>query len=69
MIAELPSIFGRAKTAQMTYYRTRSGAKVFAAGAMGFGAPQSRGTARMLDERVDLPPAALTLSVRCRARP
>ena len=48
VIAELPSIFGRAKTAQMTYYRTRSGAKVFAAGAMGFGAPQSRGTARML---------------------
>ena len=48
VIAELPSIFGPAKTAQMTYYRTRSGAKVFAAGAMGFGAPQSRGTARML---------------------
>ena len=45
----MPSIFGRGKTAQMTYYRTRSGAKVFAAGAMGFGAPQSRGTARMLE--------------------
>ena len=48
VIAELPSIFGPGKTAQMTYYRTRSGAKVFAAGAMGFGGPQSRGTARML---------------------
>ena len=48
VIAELPSIFGPGKTAQMTYYRTRSGAKVFAAGAMGFEAPQSRATARML---------------------
>jgi hypothetical protein len=48
VIAELPSVFGPGKTAQMTYYRMRSGAKVFAAGAMGFGGPQSRGTARML---------------------
>ena len=48
VIAELPSIFGPGKTAQMTYYRTRAGAKVFAAGAMNFEAPQSPATARML---------------------
>jgi hypothetical protein len=48
VIAELPSIFGPGKTAQMTFYRTRAGAKVFAAGAMDFGAPRSPTTARML---------------------
>jgi hypothetical protein len=48
VIAELPSIFGPGKTAQMTYYRTRAGAKVFAAGAMYFDGPQSPATARML---------------------
>lgn len=48
VIAELPSIFGPGKTAQMTYYRTRAGAKVFAAGAMYFEGPQSPATARML---------------------
>ena len=48
VISELPSIFGPGKTAQMTYYRTRAGAKVFAAGAMNFEAPQSRATKRML---------------------
>jgi len=32
----------------MTYYRTRAGAKVFAAGAMNFDAPQSGVTGRML---------------------
>jgi hypothetical protein len=32
----------------MTYYRTRAGAKVFAAGSMGFEAPQSGVTDRML---------------------
>jgi hypothetical protein len=48
VIAELPSIFGRGKTAQMTFYRTRAGAKVFAAGAMYFDGPQSPATARML---------------------
>jgi hypothetical protein len=48
VIAELPSIFGPGKTAQMTFYRTRAGAKVFAAGAMYFDGPQSPATARML---------------------
>ena len=48
VIAELPSIFGPGKTAQMTFYRTRAGAKVFAAGAMYFDGPQSPATGRML---------------------
>jgi N,N-dimethylformamidase len=48
VIAEIPAIFGPGKTAQMTYYRTQAGAKVFAAGAMNFDTPQSRVTDQML---------------------
>ena len=33
VMAEIPNLFGAGKTAQMTYYETGSGAKVFAAGA------------------------------------
>jgi N,N-dimethylformamidase beta subunit-like, C-terminal len=33
VLAEIPNLFGRGMTAQMTYYETRAGAKVFAAGA------------------------------------
>ncbi len=33
MLAEIPDLFGKGFTAQMTYYETPSGAKVFAAGA------------------------------------
>ena len=33
VLAEIPDLFGPGFTAQMTYYETRSGAKVFAAGA------------------------------------
>jgi hypothetical protein len=33
VIAEIPHLFGKRFTAQMTYYSTRAGAKVFAAGA------------------------------------
>jgi hypothetical protein len=33
VVAEIPDIFGPGMTAQMTYYETGSGAKVFAAGA------------------------------------
>ena len=33
VIAEIPNLFGPGFTAQMTYYETRGGAKVFAAGA------------------------------------
>jgi hypothetical protein len=53
VIADIPSIFGPGKTAQMTYYRTPAGAKVFAAGAMGFDTPQSAVTDRMLRNLLD----------------
>ena len=33
VLAEIPNIFGHGKTAQMTYYETGAGARVFAAGA------------------------------------
>ena len=33
VLAEIPHLFGRGQTAQMTYYQTPRGAKVFAAGA------------------------------------
>ena len=36
VIAEIPNLFGRGRTAQMTYYETKRGAKVFAAGAFYF---------------------------------
>ena len=46
VLAEVPDLFGPGKTAQMTYYETAAGAKVFAAGTLDFGgsvnhAPQS----------------------------
>jgi hypothetical protein len=37
ILARIPSIFGPGKTAEMTYYETRAGAKVFSAGVMNFG--------------------------------
>ena len=37
VLARIPSIFGAGKTAEMTYYTTPAGAKVFAAGVMNFG--------------------------------
>ena len=36
VLAEIPDVFGPGLTAQMTYYETRAGAKVFAAGAFFF---------------------------------
>jgi hypothetical protein len=33
VVAEIPNLFGRGLTAQMTYYETKAGTKVFAAGA------------------------------------
>ena len=35
VLAEIPNLYGPGFTAQMTYYTTRTGAKVFAAGAFG----------------------------------
>jgi hypothetical protein len=37
VLAEIPDLLGPGLTAQMTYYETASGAKVFAAGALDFG--------------------------------
>jgi hypothetical protein len=37
VLARIPDVFGRGCSAEMTYYETRKGAKVFAAGAMNFG--------------------------------
>ena len=33
VVADIPNLYGRGMTAQMTYYETKAGAKVFAAGA------------------------------------
>ena len=37
VVAEIPDLFGRGFTAQMTYYETAAGARVLAAGALDFG--------------------------------
>jgi hypothetical protein len=37
VVAEIPNGLGRGLTAQMTYYETRSGARVFSAGAFTLG--------------------------------
>ena len=37
MLAEIPDLFGPGLTAQMTYYETPQGAKVFGGGAIDFG--------------------------------
>jgi hypothetical protein len=37
VLATIPNIFGPGKTAEMTYYASPSGAKVFSAGVMNFG--------------------------------
>lgn len=37
VVARISGIFGRGKSAEMTYYETPAGAKVFAAGVMNFG--------------------------------
>ena len=37
ILARVPNVFGSGRSAEMSYYRTRSGAKVFAAGTLNFG--------------------------------
>ena len=37
MLAEVPDLLGPGKTAQMSYYETPQGARVFAAGTLDFG--------------------------------
>ena len=42
VLANVPEIYGKGYTAQMTYYETPKGAKVFAAGTMNFGGSATR---------------------------
>jgi hypothetical protein len=42
VLADVPDIYGPGKTAQMAYYETPKGAKVFAAGTMNFGGSVTR---------------------------
>jgi hypothetical protein len=38
LLAHIPNLMGAGRSAEMTYYETPAGAKVFAAGALNFGA-------------------------------
>jgi hypothetical protein len=38
VLAHIPDLLGPGRSAEMTYYETPSGARVFAAGALNFGA-------------------------------
>jgi hypothetical protein len=38
VLARIPKLLGGGRTAEMTYYETPAGAKVFAAGVINFGA-------------------------------
>jgi hypothetical protein len=50
VLARLPGVFGAGRTAEMTYYETAAGAKVFAAGVLNFAASLGQpGVARLLD--------------------
>jgi hypothetical protein len=50
LLASIPDLMGPGRTAEMTYYETAAGAKVFAAGALNFGASVGdRVVARILD--------------------
>ncbi|MBA3734929.1 MAG: hypothetical protein H0W90_06995 [Actinobacteria bacterium] len=42
LLAHIPDLLGHGRSAEMTYYETPSGAKVFAAGALNFGASLGR---------------------------
>jgi hypothetical protein len=48
VLAEIPNLYGPGLTAKMTYYETKRGAQVFAAGAFGFaGATYDRRVSRL----------------------
>ena len=49
VLADIPDQFGPGRTATMAYYETRAGARVFAAGAMGFESPQTPVHKQLLD--------------------
>ena len=42
VLAVMPNVFGTGHTAEMTYYETAAGAKVFAAGAFTLSGTQAR---------------------------
>ena len=52
VLAEIPDVFGPGLTAQMTYYETPQGAKVFAAGVIDFGGSSTLPTVRRLLENL-----------------
>ena len=52
LLADIPDVFGPGLTAQMTYYETPQGAKVFAAGAIDFGGSATLPTVRRLLENL-----------------
>jgi hypothetical protein len=50
VLARIPGLLGPARSAEMTYYETRAGAKVFAAGALNFAASLGQpAVARLVD--------------------
>ena len=52
VLAEIPDLFGPGLTAQMTYYETPQGAKVFAGGAIDFGGSATVPTVRRMLENL-----------------
>ncbi|HZT90810.1 MAG TPA: N,N-dimethylformamidase beta subunit family domain-containing protein [Gaiellaceae bacterium] len=48
VLAQIPNLYGAGLTAQMTYYETSAGAKVFAAGALDFGGSAATWPAKRL---------------------
>jgi hypothetical protein len=42
LLAHIPDLLGPGRTAEMTYYETPEGAKVFATGSLNFGASLGR---------------------------
>ena len=52
VLARVPNVFGRGRSAEMAYYTTRSGAKVFAAGSLNFGGSAENPVVRGLLENL-----------------
>ena len=52
MLARIPGLLGPTRSAEMTYYETTTGAKVFAAGALDFAASLGRPDVAQLMENV-----------------
>ena len=52
LLAHIPNLLGAGRTAEMTYYETPAGAKVFAAGALNFAASLNRADVARLVENV-----------------